>query len=464
MRLPSRFEGLPFRRAIHEMERRLEAIPVAQASAQEALEDLLRPRRRWLVVRDAIDARVAQLEAVRGLGGTPSSFVAVGWVPTDSVEALKAALAGSPVAVEPCDADPGEEAPVALRNPRMARPFEVFVQLLSLPRYGSLDPSLLMAAFMPLFFGMMLGDVAYGVLLFGIAVGVGRRFRARSAVVRDIAAVLRPCALWTIVWGVVYGELFGDLGHRLGFMHPLWIDREHALQPLLAFAVGVGALHITLGLLLGLFAAGRRRDWRTLGKRAALLVALLGVGGLLAAAAVELPTGVGTIAATALVVGLVVLAVLEGALGVLLGPLELLGALGHVLSYLRIAAIGLASVYLARVANELAFAAPLWAGVLVAALLHGLNLVLGVFSPTIQALRLHYVEFFREFYEDGGVAFRPFGQLASSSGSADRASPPLSAPPASPASTDAPEGSKERTSEGPNAWTPPSSPSAQASP
>ena len=82
---------------------------------------------------------------------------------------------------------------------------------------------------------------------------------------------------------------------------------------------------------------------------------------------------------------------------------------GNVLSYLRIAAIGLASVYLARVANELGFSGPIWIGLLVAALFHALNLVLGVFSPTIQALRLHYVEFFGKFYEGGGKAFRPFG-------------------------------------------------------
>lgn len=451
VRLPSRFEGLSFRGALAEMERRLEALPVEEQAAREALEDLLRPRQRWLALRAAVDARIAQLEAMRGLAGTPSSFVAVGWVPTDRLGEVRAALQDAPVALEVSAPEPGEEAPVALRNPRPARPFELFVNLLSPPRYGSLDPTVLMALFMPLFFGMMLGDVAYGVALLGIALWVGHRFGPRSPVVADMAAVLRPCALWTIVWGVVYGELLGDLGHRLGFMHPLWIDREHALEPLLAFAVAIGALHVTLGLVLGLFASGRRRDWRTLGKRAGLLVALLGVGGLLVAAAAGAPAGLGAVAVVALVVGLVVLVVLEGALGVLLGPLEVLGSLGHVLSYLRIAAIGLASVYLARVANELAVAGPLWAGLLVAALLHGLNLVLGVFSPTIQALRLHYVEFFRDFYEDGGVPFRPFGE---------RPGTPPPPDTAAPADDDAAGRPPERQT----AWTPPSSPSAPASP
>ena len=76
-----------------------------------------------------------------------------------------------------------------------------------------------------------------------------------------------------------------------------------------------------------------------------------------------------------------------------------------------IAAIGIASVYLARVANELGALGPIWLGVIIAGLFHSLNLVLGVFSPTIQALRLHYVEFFGKFYQGDGTPFRPFGSL-----------------------------------------------------
>jgi V/A-type H+-transporting ATPase subunit I len=94
-----------------------------------------------------------------------------------------------------------------------------------------------------------------------------------------------------------------------------------------------------------------------------------------------------------------------------MAPLEIIGLVGNVLSYLRIAALGVASVYLARVANELGAAAPLWLGILIAALFHALNLALGAFSPTVQALRLHYVEFFSKFYDEGGDEFRPFGGL-----------------------------------------------------
>jgi len=83
--------------------------------------------------------------------------------------------------------------------------------------------------------------------------------------------------------------------------------------------------------------------------------------------------------------------------------------IGNWLSYLRIAAIGLASVYLAKVANDMAgMAGNLIVGVIIALLIHALNLVLGAFSPTIHSLRLHYVEFFRKFYEGGGRPYQPF--------------------------------------------------------
>ena len=110
------------------------------------------------------------------------------------------------------------------------------------------------------------------------------------------------------------------------------------------------------------------------------------------------------------IVALAILMVLGGGMGVVMAPLELIGLVGNILSYLRIAALGVASVYLARVANELGASAPLVLGFLVATLFHALNLALGAFSPTVQALRLHYVEFFSKFYdEESGDAFRPFG-------------------------------------------------------
>jgi V/A-type H+-transporting ATPase subunit I len=101
---------------------------------------------------------------------------------------------------------------------------------------------------------------------------------------------------------------------------------------------------------------------------------------------------------------------LHGALGVTTGALDLLGRIGNILSYLRIAAVGLASAHLANVANELGSVGPIWIGIFVATFFHALNLALAAFSPMIQSLRLQYVEFFGAFFVGGGRPFTPFGQ------------------------------------------------------
>jgi V/A-type H+-transporting ATPase subunit I len=166
---------------------------------------------------------------------------------------------------------------------------------------------------------------------------------------------------------------------------------------------------VVLGTAIGAWQAARFSEHRTLFDKLGTLLALGGLFGVAGWAADQLPAGALTPAFAATVVGLVLVMSLHGALGLVTGPLEFMGTLGNVLSYLRLAAVGLASAHLAAVANELATVGPIWLGVLVAVFFHSLNLALAAFSPTIQALRLHYVEFFGAFLVGGGRAFSPFG-------------------------------------------------------
>jgi V/A-type H+-transporting ATPase subunit I len=415
VRLPERFEGMPFRQALASMERRISTLPREVAETQRAITDLVEPHRGWWATQTTIYARLDQLEAIRSIGTTHHVFVAVGWVPEPDLPTLRSALeaeVGPQVMMEQIVAEPDEEPPVLLRNPSPARPFEFLVRLLSLPAYGSFDPTRLMFVFLPLFFGMMLGDIVYGLIALVLSLWVGRRFGARSPAMRDLARVLVYSSIWSLIWGVIYGEFLGNLGHQLFDLKPIWINREEAIQPLLLFALAVGAIHMTFGLLLGLWAAVRSKRRSALIERMGRLAALIGLFLLAGVASDQLPGGLMTPAVAAVVLGLVGLMYVHGWLGILIGPIEMISTFGNVLSYLRLAAIGLASVYLARVANELGAVGPIWIGVIVASLIHALNLALGIFSPTIQALRLHYVEFFGTFFESGGRAFRPFGTTA----------------------------------------------------
>jgi V/A-type H+-transporting ATPase subunit I len=300
-----------------------------------------------------------------------------------------------------------------MSNRKLARPFEFLVRLLDLPRDGTLDPTMLMALFLPLMVGVMVGDVVYGALLLVLAVTVRRRFGGTSAAVRDLSRVFVAGAVWAIVFGFLFGEALGDIGAKLG-LPALWVYRggADAVEPLLLFSLALGAAHVVLGLALGLWQSLRARRVGELLERAGSLLALSSIFVLAGVVADRLPAAALTPAAAGVAVGLVLLVVPGGVLGLMMGPLAFVGTLGNVLSYLRIGAVGLASAYLALVANQLATLGPLWMGVLVAALFHALNLALAAFSPMIQALRLHYVEFFSKFYDGGGKPFRPFGERA----------------------------------------------------
>lgn len=361
------------------------------------------------VLRDQADAN----SVLSRFGETDMTFVLTGWVPEAEFDRVSETLRqeiGEALFIEslPLTAELKENAPVCLKNPRPAKHFESLVGLLSLPRYGHIDPTRLMALFMPIFFGMILGDVGYGLFLLAVSLLLMRRFR--QGIAHDIAIVLAMGAGWSILFGLLFGEFFGTLGEHLG-LHPLWFDRTSAeyVSALLIMTLVVGAVHISLGLILGVWEAIKAKSRTHMLERGGMLVGLISLFFIVAILTNNLPDGFMTPAIAGLILGIVLMGASLGWLGIVMGPIEFIGLIGNVLSYLRIAAIGLASVYLAKVANDTAgMTGILIVGVITAVLIHALNLVLGAFSPTIHSLRLHYVEFFRKFYEGGGRPYEPY--------------------------------------------------------
>jgi V/A-type H+-transporting ATPase subunit I len=408
------YERLSLAHAFTELGHRVAALPGDLDEAWSALGGRtgeLAPgwRRRRRAAGDELDHR----EAVTLAGASERTAALTGWLPQPEVGKLRTALAavGPDVTLTQLDAAVAGEPPALLDNPSPVRPYQRLVGFFGIPRSGTLDPSLLMAAVLPVLFGVMVGDLAYGAILAALGAVLRRRAGLTRPVLRDLGGILLISGAWSMLFGLLFGEALGSIGHKLG-LPALWFYRggPDALETLLLLAAGIGVTHVLLGLVLGMRQARRLRQPRTLAERAGAFLLLCGLTALAATAADLLPAQARTPAVAVVAVAFALAISARGLMGLLTGPLELLGTLGHVLSYLRLAAVGLASVYLAGVANELAVSVPLLLGVFVAVLLHLLNLALAAFSPMVQALRLHYVEFFSGFYESGGQAFRPFGR------------------------------------------------------
>jgi V/A-type H+-transporting ATPase subunit I len=412
VKLPSSCVGEGVFEVLLRVAERLRAIPGEIGGVDREIERLAAGYRAALAATAAEAASALErLRASARCGETRFAFVVSGYMPADRVGGLREAVAaelGERVVL--LDSLPGRtewhDVPVMLRNAPAIRPFQRLLALVPLPRYGSVDPTPWLAIFFPLFFGIVLGDVVFGVL--GMAVALALRWRGTGgALGRDLAAIAFACSASATVFGLLFGEALGELGQGVG-LHPLLLDRRHAVLGFLGVSVALGAVHVATGMALGVVSsahAGHRREVVARSARLAVLVAAAvaaaGLAGLLQRAVVPWSLGV----AGAAIVTAVVAEGPMAALDVLLG-------MGNVLSYARLMALGLASVLLAEVANLVATALrPAVAGLAVAVLLHAVNFTLGLISPTIAALRLHYVEFFEKFYDAGGEPFRPFARM-----------------------------------------------------
>jgi V/A-type H+-transporting ATPase subunit I len=407
--VPAGYAGKSLADAVPAMLARIDSIPGEIAGLDRERQSLARAHGNDFVGYLAtLQDWLRHSQARRRCGVTPRAFALEGWLPYSRTADLRSTLrarASESIVVEELarEAWSAEDAPVVLSNPRLFRPFEAIVRILPLPVYGTIDPTPFVAVFFPMFFGMILGDIGYGIVLAVLGLVLHHRSRPGS-LWRTVSEIAGPCAAFSIVFGALYGELFGDLGRRLLGLHALAFDREESVMAALAVAAGIGTVHIVLGLAVGAVSAWRHERRHAIGRGVSGVMVLLVVVVLLAALDV-LPGRLFTPAVIALLVAFPVLVAAEG----FLAPLELLATLGNVLSYTRIMALGTASVMLAVVANRMVGAiGSTVVGFIFALLFHLVNFAIGLFSPSIHAMRLHFVEFYGKFYSPGGRRYEPF--------------------------------------------------------
>ncbi len=413
LRLPASVSDKPLGQALRIILKKKVDLPLHAKRYRDELAEVSRTWRRALEsYLDTVTRWLEQIEATSLYYQTELTSFVYGWVPRRAFDTLKIRTDtefGGRVVLEECPLDRKEwgTVPVALTNPPLLKPFEVLTRLIALPRYGSIDPTPYLAVFFPLFYGMILGDVGYGLLLFAAALIVKRRY-GHQPLVRDLSSVFLIASASAVLCGFLFGELFGELGARIG-LHPL-LNRMEAFIPLLSLAIAIGTVHVALGMVLGMLWAWRQDAWRECLTKIGGLLLVLSFVGLIAALAGLLPRDwvAGPLLSLLLSLGIIF------GFGGAHGAMELHSVV-NVLSYLRLMGIGVASAALAFAANKLGeLVGNLFLAIAIGGTLHAINLLFGILSPTIQSLRLHYVEFFENFFAPGGKPYAPFRREASS--------------------------------------------------
>jgi len=417
VRLPREFMGKPFYEMFAMIEERKIA---AQEEIKKIDEQLLRLSDLWyrelVVLKQFLENINEELVAFSSFGLSEYMFVIMGWIPQKMLKHARSTLEaafGDEVVINEMKVSwkEMEKAPTCYNNPRWVKPFEFIMQLISPPHYREIDPCPVLAVFFPFFFGIMVGDIGYGLVILAIALLIKYRMHA-MAWACSLADILVISSIPTIIFGFIFGEFFGDFGETMGWIHPLTLfgitwNRVEAMIPMLILAIAIGTLHIFLGLIMGISNAYVLKSKKHLFEKTGMLLMLTGLIALILMLVGTIPQV--AIYPTIIMIIVALPLILYGA-GVF-GTIEIMSTVGNILSYARLMAIGMASVILAMVANRLGGAFEIFiVGVIVAILLHALNIVLAMFSPSIHSVRLHLVECFSKFYDGGGKEYMPFGR------------------------------------------------------
>ncbi len=369
--------------------------------------------RKWndflLLSEQLLAAELEKAEAPLKFGVSRNAFIIRGWVPARELRNLESRLSkvtGERIYVESGLPQHGDKVPVLLKNPGLARPFEFFMRLYSLPGHDEIDPTIFTLVTFPLFFGFILGDVGYGLVTFFMLLWLKKKIPGAASLVN----VVIPAAASSVIFGFLFGEVFG-FEQAFGFEFPRLINRVHDINGLLSVSVVIGLLHLNLGFLLGFLNELHHKGFfKAFAAKLSWMLLQVGIG--VVALSATGRTAVPVFAGIAIAAISVVLIYIGESIR---GLIELPSLFSNALSYARLAAVGLSSVSLAVVINEMAEgiagsgAAGMAGAIVLLFVGHTVNLALGLLGSFLHSLRLHYVEFFTKFFEGGAIPFRPFG-------------------------------------------------------
>ncbi|MDP6846990.1 MAG: V-type ATP synthase subunit I [Candidatus Poseidoniia archaeon] len=420
--------------SIAALELKLGELETEAAALGKELEALGQRHGQWLVAAEEhLAAQAEKSELPLKLAQSENTFVLEGWLPEGDLARLKAALGDLELELEIEETD--DTPPVKLDNPAPVKPFELFTKLYAIPDHRELDPSLLLFLGYPLFFGMMIGDLGYGLVYFMLGHMLVTKY-GHSEEALALGKIIRIAGAATMFFGTfAFAEAFGFelhwLAHELPY-HVLHKSDSGDVAFMLLATGGIGLFYVTLGLLMGFWnmlalhdlkhAIMEKFSWimilwgglmfippwlfgtSLIGVRLGLAGELELWGGL-TAGELELWGGL-----TGFLLGLGLAVAGEGVVAIV----EVPSIFVQVISYVRIAALGIADYGLAHAFNGMAFdigftgVSAIFA-ILILIVGQTAVITLGLIGSGINALRLQYVECFPKFFVGGGTDYAPFG-------------------------------------------------------
>lgn len=338
-----------------------------------------------------------------------------GWVRSDKEDALKKVLETSISCYDLVLLDPeeGENPPTCNKNNKFVEPFQSVTNMYEVPNYKEVDPNPMMSIWFWFIFGMMMGDVGYGVVML-IGGILFLKLKKPKGMLKQIGKIITYSSIPTILFGVLYGSYFG-----FGWFEPVFVNPVKEPLTVLIFSFGVGLLHIVSGLVVKMYASFKAKDY----SQAILddfpwIVLLLGLGVFAIGLKIEGLSKIGLImiAASAGIITIFGGRRKQGFIRKITGGFtSLYGLVNHmsdVLSYSRLLALGLSTAIIAEVMNRLAgMVQGSIIGIIMSVFIyiigHIFNIGMGLLSAYVHDSRLQYIEFFGKFYEGGGYEFRP---------------------------------------------------------
>ena len=338
-----------------------------------------------------------------------------GWAPAENLSEVQALLDGAGCAWEA--EDPAEEdipdVPVRLKNNWLTKPLNMVTEMYSLPAYNNVDPNPLMAPFFILFYGIMMADMGYGILMFLAGTIIAKKYRPKGTM-GHMMGLMQLCGVSTFIMGAITGGFFGDFLTQVvkittggDFALPALFTPLNDTLMILVGAMALGLVQIITGMAVSFIRklkAGQVMD--AVFEEVTWWIVFIGIG-LMAAGITNLALYVGL---ALIVIGPLVTGQGFGKIMGIFGSLynHVTGYFGDILSYARLMALMLAGSVIAQVFNTLgAIPGNIVIFLVISLAGNALNFALNLLGCYVHDLRLQCLEYFGKFYEDGGKPFRP---------------------------------------------------------